>query len=67
VKDDLPNAVSVGYRMSCRVFRRNIRQHFEHRRPMPGLSVLNELQRTRAGNPAAALLNSVLGRLEERS
>ena len=26
VKDDLPDAVSAGYRMSCRVFRRNTRQ-----------------------------------------
>ena len=38
VKDDLPNAVSAGYWMSCRVFRRNTRQHFAHRRPMPGLA-----------------------------
>src|SRR5262245_29484580 len=38
MKDDLPNAVSAGYRMSCRVIRRNTRQHFEHRRPMPGLA-----------------------------
>src|SRR5271169_496679 len=38
VMNDLPNAVSAGYRMSCRVFRRNTRQHFEHRRPMPGLA-----------------------------
>src|SRR6476661_4290056 len=38
VKDDLPNAVSAGYWMSCCVFRRNTRQHFAHRRPMPGLA-----------------------------
>ena len=38
VKDDLPNAVSAGYWMSCGVFRRNTRQHLAHRRPMPGLA-----------------------------
>src|SRR6185503_6291560 len=38
VQDDLPNAVSAVYWMSCRVFRRNTRQHFAHRRPMPGLA-----------------------------
>src|SRR5262245_45090254 len=38
VKDDLPNAVSAGYRMGGGVFRRNTRQHLAHGGPMPGLA-----------------------------